>query len=139
MRHLKKSWLYLFAAGAILNVGGEHSARAFTLIERSWLPAVQLIAGQSADIKVTNVSLNSIIVELRTFRDNGTQIALRQVSIAPDTTFTLEVTAPASEPLSFHASLGFNTANAAVADVMTLDNQTGQVIAMLPAVQFDAK
>jgi hypothetical protein len=67
MGHLRKSWLlaYLFAAGAILNVGGEHSAKAFTLIERSWLPAVQLIAGQSADIKVTNISANSIIMELR--------------------------------------------------------------------------
>ncbi len=141
MRNFRKPWLpiYLFAAGAILNIAGEHSARAFTLIERLWLPAVQLIAGQSADIKVTNVSANSVILELRTFRDNGTQIALRQVSIAPDTTFTFEVAAPPTGPLSFHASLGFDAANAAVADVMTLDTQTGQVMVMLPAVQFDTK
>src|SRR5579863_2374340 len=123
MRYLRKLWspIYVLAAGAILNVGGEHSARAFTLIERLWLPAVQLTAGQSADIKVTNVSPNSIIMELRTFRDNGTQIALKQVSIAPDTTFTFEVAAPPTGPLSFHASLGFDAARAAVADVMTLD------------------
>jgi hypothetical protein len=139
MGHLRKPWLYLFVAGAILNVGDVYSARAFTLVERSLLPAVQLIAGQSADIKVTNVSANSIIVELRTFRDNGTQIALKQVSIAPETTFTLEVAAPPTGSLSFHATLGSDTAKAAVADVMTLDTQTGQVMALLPFIEFDAK
>jgi hypothetical protein len=141
MRNLKKSWLpiYLFAAGVILNVSDEHSARAFTLIERLWLPAVQLIAGQSADIKVTNVSANSIIVELRTFRDNGSQLALKQVSIAPETTFTFEVAAPPNEALRFHAFLGSDTVNAAIADVMTFDTQTGQVMALLPFIEFDTK
>ena len=128
MRNLRKSWLpiYLVAAGAILNFGDEHSARAFTLIERLLLPAVQLVAGQSADIKVTNFATNTIIVVLTTFRDNGAIITQETKSIPSGTTLTLAVKAPANAPLSFHATLGSDTAQAAVADVMTFDMPSGQ-------------
>jgi hypothetical protein len=139
MRNLRKSWLpiYLFAAGAILI--NEQSARAFTLIERSWLPAVQLIAGQSADIKVTNVSANTIMVVLTTYRDNGTIITQETKSIATGTTVTLAVKAPENAPLSFHATLGSDVANATVADVMTFDIQNSQAIAILPFIKFDTQ
>ena len=100
---------------------------------------MQLIAGQSADIKVTNVSANSINVELTTYTDKGTIITQETRSIAIGTTLTLAVTAPPSGPLSFHATLVSDAANAAVADVMTFDKQTGQVIAMLPFIKFDTQ
>jgi hypothetical protein len=139
MRNFGRSWLpiCLFATGAIL--ASEHSARAFTLIERSLLPAVQLIAGQSADIKVTNVSSNTIIVVLTTFRDNGTIIAQETKSIATGTTLTLAVKAPENAPLSFHAILGSDAVNAAVADVMTFDIQDSHAIAILPFIKFDTQ
>jgi hypothetical protein len=141
MRRLRKSWLpfFIFAVGAILNVGNEQSAKAFTLIERALLPAVQLIANQLADIKVTNVSGNPINVIITTFRDNGTVVAQERQSIAAGTTFTHVVHAPVNFPLSFHATIESDTANAAVSDVMTLDLQTGEVTAILPFVKFDTK
>jgi hypothetical protein len=58
---------------------------------------------------------------------------------AAGTTFTHVVHAPVNFPLSFHATIESDTANAAVSDVMTLDLQTGEVIAMLPFVKFDTK
>jgi hypothetical protein len=141
MRNLRKSWspIYLFAAGAILNLGNEHSARAFTLIETSLLPAVQLIAGQSANIKVTNVSANTIIVVLTTYRDNGAIITQETKSIATGTTLTFAVKAPANDPLSFHATLGSDTAQAALADVMTFDIDNGEAIAILPFIKLDTQ
>jgi hypothetical protein len=141
MTNLTKSWwpFFIFALGAILNAGSEPPAKAFTLIERSLLPAVQLIANQSADIKVTNVSANPINVIITIFRDNGTVIAQERQSIAAGTTFTHVVHAPVNFPLSFHATIESDTANAAVSDVMTLDLQTGEVSAMLPFVKFDTK
>jgi hypothetical protein len=141
MRNFRKSWLpiYLVAAGAILNFGNEHSARAFTLIERSFVPAVQLVAGQSADIKVTNVSANTIIVVLTTYRDNGTLITQETRSIATGTTFTLAVKAPVDAPLSFRATLGSDAPQAAVADVMTFDIKSSQAIAILPFIKFDTQ
>lgn len=76
MRNLTKPWMLvaLLAVGTILNVGYQQAAKAFTLVEIDYLPAVQLIADQRADITVTNVSGNSVTVVLTLYRDNGTMI-----------------------------------------------------------------
>ena len=106
MRNLRKLWLpiFLFAFGAILNVVYELPAKAFTLIETVYLPAVQLIAEQSALIKVTNVSANVINVVITTYRDNATVIAQERQSIAANKTFTHVVWAGAAA-LSFHTTI----------------------------------
>lgn len=76
MRNLTKPWMLvaLLAVGTILNVGYQQAAKALTLVEIDYLPAVQLIADQRADITVTNVSGNSVTVVLTLYRDNGTMI-----------------------------------------------------------------
>lgn len=141
MRNLTKSWMLvaLLAFGAILNVGYQQVANAFTLIEINFLPAVQLIADQRADIKITNVSANAVTVNLTVYNDEGTVIARVEHSIAAGTTFTHAVRAPSTGPLSFHASVAADTANATVSDVMAFDKSTGQVIAILPAIHFDTQ
>ena len=74
--NLTKPWMLvaLLAVGTILNVGYQQAAKAFTLVEIDYLPAVQLIADQRADITVTNVSGNSVTVVLTLYRDNGTMM-----------------------------------------------------------------
>jgi acyl CoA:acetate/3-ketoacid CoA transferase len=138
MRNLTKSWMLVavLAVGAILNVGHQQAAKAFTLIEINFLPAVQLIADERADIKVTNVSVNSVTVRLTVYNDEGTVIAQLQHSIAAGTTFTHAVRAPSTGPLSFHAIVESDTAHATVSDAMAFDKSTGQVIAILPFIEF---
>jgi hypothetical protein len=129
----------LFAFGTILTGGYGGPARAFTLIELELLPAVQLVAGQSAAIKVTNVSANVVIAIIRVTRDNGTELTQEQGSIAPGTTFTLPVRGSVDLPTGFHASVAVSAAHAVTSDVITFDKQTGQALAMLPAVIFDTQ
>lgn len=141
MNSLSKSWKKLatsFALVAILSLGYIEQSRAFTLIELLLLPAVQLVAAQSALITVTNATQNSVAAVITVFRSNGTVKEQKSVAIAQDLTVTLPVHASAAGPLTFHATIELDTANAAVADVMTLD-QTGQVIAILPFIKFDTQ
>jgi hypothetical protein len=142
MRNLPMSSMLIsvFAFGTILTCGYEEPARAFTLIELQLLPAVQLVAGQSAAIKVTNVSANSVVIAIITVtNDKGTVLTTEHPSIAPGTTFTLPVRASVDLPLGFHASIELGTAHAAIADVITFDKVTGEALAMLPAVMFDTQ
>jgi hypothetical protein len=126
-----------FALAAVLSIGLAERSSAFTLIELQFLPAVQLVEAQSSDVKVTNVTANSINVTITAYRDNATMLVQKTEMIAPGATFTLVVKAPSTAPLSFHASIASDTANAAVADVMTFDKTTGQALLLLPAVRFD--
>jgi hypothetical protein len=126
-----------FALAAVLSVGLAERSSAFTLIELHYLPAVQLVASQSSDIKVTNVSMNSINVVITAYRDDGSMLAQKSEMIAPGATFTHIIRAPSTGPLSFHATIAVDTAHAAVADVMTFDKMTGEAVLLLPAVQFD--
>ena len=141
MRNLTKSWMLvaLLAVEATLNVGYQQTAKAFTLIEFNYLPAVQLIAEQRADIKVTNVSGDPVTVVLTVYNDEGIALARINHSIAAGTTFTHVVRAPSTGPLGFHATVASDIAHATVSDAMAFDKSTGQVIAILPAVQFNTQ
>jgi hypothetical protein len=66
-------------------------------------------------------------------------LATETKTIAAGTTFTLAVRAPVNAPLSFHATLGSDVLNAAVADVMTFDVHSSQAIAILPFIKFDTQ
>jgi hypothetical protein len=126
-----------FALAAVLGFGLSQQSQAFTLIELQYLPAVQLVAAQLSDVKVTNISTNSINVVITAFRDNGNMLVQKTETIAPGTTYTLPIKASSAYALSFHTTIALDTTHAAVADVMTFDKTTGEVISLLPAVQFD--
>jgi hypothetical protein len=126
----------LFVLGAILALSSAEQLRAFTLIEIVYLPAVQLVASQSAEVKVSNISTNDLELIITTFGDGGNVLTQKTKTLLPHQTFTLLVNAR-NVGTSFHTVIGLSAANAAVADVMTFDKTTGQVIAILPGIKFD--
>ena len=138
MRSINRSWkiVSVFALGVVLSVGYGSPTLAFTLVERLLLPAVQLVAGQAAAIKVTNFSTSSVMIVIRTYNDDGGIIAHEGRTIGAGMTFTDTVQATAKSPLSFHVVIELDTPNALVSDVLTISKQTGEVIAIAPAFVF---
>ncbi|MGC2415782.1 MAG: hypothetical protein WA459_24175 [Stellaceae bacterium] len=140
MNSISKSWKRLatsFGLVAAFSLGYIEQSKAFTLIELVLLPAVQLVASQSALITVTNVTQNSVEAIITVFFADGSVKVQKTEAIARDSTFTLPVHAGATGPLMFHATVELGTANATVSDVMTLDKTNGQIIAILPFIKFD--
>jgi archaellum component FlaF (FlaF/FlaG flagellin family) len=137
MESLKKPWKLagLLALGALFSLGPVEQSRAFTLIEMLLVPAVQLVAFQSGAVNVTNTSGNDITATITIV--NGTGILLKQKTetIVPGATFTVTVK-PGGLPFRFSATVALDTAQAAVADAVTFDINTGQVMAVVPMVEL---
>jgi hypothetical protein len=74
VKNLNKWWklIALFAVAALASIGYVVRSRAFTLIELQYLPAVQLVADQSAAVKVSNVSTESVEFVLDIYAANRT-------------------------------------------------------------------
>ncbi|HVH73981.1 MAG TPA: hypothetical protein VM755_03610 [Stellaceae bacterium] len=97
------------------------------------IPAVGLAAGQSALVKVTNVSANNLMPTISLFMENGKLIKTMTPTVAPNQTFTHRVTATNGN-LALFATVNWGDGSVGLSDVMTLDQTTGQVIAILPYV-----
>jgi hypothetical protein len=93
------------------------------------------VESQSAAVKVSNVSANNLDVVITTFGDGGHMLAQRNETLAPGATSSLVVIAKGG-PLSFRATVALGSANSAVSDIMTFDETTGQVIAILPFIEL---
>ncbi len=136
MKKLMKSWslVVLFAVAAIVSPCFVAQSRAFTLIEIQYLPAVQLVASQTALVKVSNVSLNVVDATVTFYGHNGNVLlASTSQSIAAGATFSFSYVHPATTAASdVRAVVSLDTASAAISSLMTLDKTSGEVIAILP-------
>ena len=139
MKHFAQSWrlVAILALVAVVSLTYVKRTKAFTLIETQYLPAVQLSASQLASVKVTNVTSNAVEVEISIFADGGKILSQRTVTVPAVQTVTIPVQANAAGPLSFHTVVALGTAHSAISDVMLFDKTTGQVVAILPYVEFD--
>lgn len=142
MKNLKISWklVALFVLGAIGSGLYVTRSRAFTLIEGQYLPYIELVASQSAQINVSNVSPNDLEATITTYGMAGHMISTQTTTLAPGATTSLVVIAKPTGSLSFRTAISLSAAGSAVSDVMTFDKTTGEVIAispglLLPAVQ----
>jgi hypothetical protein len=140
MKNSKKSWkpVGLLALAAVLILGLVEQSRAFTLIElleTQYVPAVQLVAFQSAAVNVTNISGNTIGVMITTTNGNGVVLKQKSQAVAPGATFTVTETA-GGLPFRFSTTIALDTAQAAVSDVETFDVNTGQVMTVIPMVEL---
>jgi len=140
MKNLTKSWklLALFAAAAIVSPCFVAQSRAFTLIEIQYLPAVQLVASQTALVKVSNVSIDVVDATVTFYGHTGNVLlASTSQSIAAGATFSFSYMHPATTGASdVRAVVTLGTAHATVSSLMTLDKVSGQVIAILPGILF---
>jgi hypothetical protein len=146
VKNLKISWklVALFVLGAIGSGFYVTRSRAFTLIEKEiqYLPAVQLVASQSAAVKISNVSSETVDFTIEFFGDGSVFLARKAGEIGAGHTFTLPYVQPAGVPPSdIRAVIKLGTAQAVVSDMMTFDRTTGEIIVvvqpglLLPAVQ----
>jgi len=139
LNNLRKSWklIALFAVVAIVSLCYVVRSRAFVLIENQYLPAVQLVANQSAMVKVANVSNGNINATVDIIADNGTLLVTKTVSLPPARTFTVSyMNPPSMATRGVRAVIELDTADASVSSIMTLDKTTGEVIAILPFIKF---
>ncbi|MGO9127965.1 MAG: hypothetical protein ACLP6G_24135 [Terriglobales bacterium] len=140
MKNLKIPWklVALFVLGAIGSVLYVTRSRAFTLVEIQYLPAVQLVAGQTAAVTVSNISANNLDVTITTHEAGGQILSTKNATLAPGATTSLVVIAKGG--MGFWTGIALGASSSAISDVMTFDKVTGQVIAiapgeLLPAVQ----
>jgi hypothetical protein len=136
VKNLRISWklVALFVLGAVGSFFYVTRSRAFTLIESQLLPAVQLLANQSAIIAVSNTSSSDLDLTITTYGLAGHMISQKTDTLAPGATTTLVVIA--KNTMTFRTAIELGTQGAAVSDLMVLDKTTGQVSALLlPAVQ----
>ena len=139
MKNLRTSWkvIALVAVGAILSVCYVIKSRGFTLIEIQYLPAVQLVANQSAWVNVSNVAMDSVDATIAIYSGNGALLATKTVTVASGQTSTLKYTHPSGmAPNNIRAVVSLGTANAVVSDITAADVTSGQVIAILPFIKF---
>jgi hypothetical protein len=79
----------LFALGTMLNLPFVEPARAFTQVESQFLPAVQLVASQSAQVSVSNFSAGSVMVTINIFNSAGSITVTKTATVAASRTFVL--------------------------------------------------
>jgi hypothetical protein len=117
-------------------IGHVVRSRAFTLIEIQYLPAVQLVANQSAIVNVSNTSTESVEFIVDIYSASGTLLASKTVTLPAGQTFALLYLNRLSGNRTIRAVVSLGTASAAVSDLVTFDKTSGEIIAIVPAVKI---
>jgi hypothetical protein len=110
--------------------GGQSQATTSLL-----LPAVQLVSNQTAMVNICNVATESVSGTLDIYTGEGTLLLSKPLTIAPGQTFSLPYKHPAGGPGNIRAEISFPNTGTVTADMATFDVNTGQMVALLPAVQ----
>jgi hypothetical protein len=133
VKHLRKLWglIAVVALVALLSLTYVKRAKAFTLIEVQYLPAVQLVADQSAAICVSNTTTESVAAVIDIYADNGTLLVSKSVTLAPGQTYKLPYKNNLAVSRDIRGVVSLGTASAAVSDLMTFDKTSGEIIAVL--------
>jgi hypothetical protein len=143
MKGLKRWWglFALVAVAAAVSIGYVARSRAFTLVELDqYLPAVQLVAGQTAAINVSNLSAKSVSANVQVFGGDGGILVTQDLTLQPGQTIPVIFTnTPAAAGVPAGAMVRgvvmLPNGGHVVSDIATFDVTTGEIIALLPAVQ----
>jgi hypothetical protein len=100
------------------------------------LPAVQLVGGQLAIVNVANLSTENIAGVITIRNETGLELVSRSMEIDAGHTEVFKYTHPAgAEPTSISAVVNLPNMGQVVSDIATFDVKTGNLIALVPAVQ----
>ena len=123
------------AAVALLGLAPAAPANAFTFVETQYLPAVQLAAGQSAAVNVTNIAGGGTLVAVVTIINGlGSTVSAKTETIAAGVTVSIPVKA-GGKPLRLFATVALDAPQAAICDIETFDVNSGQVLAIVPVAR----
>jgi len=137
---LNRKFVALLALGAILSLGFVPQARAVTFVEVHYLPAVQLVGGQSAQVSVSNFSDATVSVTINITNAAGTIVATKNITLNFGKTTALSMT-NGDTTAAYSAEVEVSAANSVASDFEVLSSN-GQVAALTlpyinttPAVQ----
>lgn len=114
-------------------------AKAFTQIESQFLPAVQLVGSQSAQVSVVNFSAASVEITVDIFNGAGSNVITKTVTVGAGKTFGIRFQ-NGKTTTSYSAIVGASAASSVISDFQVLGTN-GATIAIssafieLPAVQ----
>jgi len=107
-----------------------------TAVETELLPAIQLVANQSAAVNLSNVGTESVEGVLDIYAGDGSVLVSKTVSLAAGQTIILPYKHPAGTfPLAIRAVLTMPNLGFVVSDIATFDVKSGKTIALLPFIE----
>ena len=119
---LNRRFVALLALGAILTLGSfAPQAKAFTPLEIQYLPAVQLVGGQSAQVSVSNFSDAHVSVTITILNAVGDIVVTKTITAAASRTYAV---AYANENItaSYSAVVEVSAANSVASDFEVLSS-----------------
>jgi len=143
-RTMHRKFVTLLALGAILSLGSfVPQAKAFTPAEIHYCPAVQLVAGQSAQVSASNFSNAPVSVTIAIINSAGTVVATKNITLNFGKTTALSIT-NGDTTAAYSAMVEVSAANSVASDFEVFSSN-GQVATLAlpyinttPAVQTTA-
>ena len=106
-------------------------AKAFTQIESQFLPAVQLVGSQLAQVSVVNFSAASVEITVDIFNGAGNNVVTKTVTVGAGKTFGIRFQ-NGKNTTSYSAIVGASAASSVISDFQVLA-ANGQTVAISPA------
>ena len=122
----------IFALAAILSLSVEET-RAFSPLETHFLPAVQLVASQAAQVAVSNFSTASVSVTMNIVDALGNIVATKTVTVSGNKSSTLRFT-NGNTAATYSAVVEASVANAIASDFEVLNSNGEVAAATLPFI-----
>jgi hypothetical protein len=103
------------------------------------LPAVQLVANQSACVFVSNVSTESVSGSIDIYGGDGALLVPQPITVAAGQTYCLTYTHPkgTSAPNNIRAVVNLPNKGDVISDIATFDVKSGHLIALLPFIELE--
>jgi len=125
----------VFAVAAIVSLCYVVRSRAFTLIEVQYLPAVQLVALQSAAVEVSNISIDAEDVTVEIFAGVGPLLVTETRTLNAGQTLTVPYKYMGQTATkTIRVVISTSAAHATVCSLLTFDKTSGEVITAMPGV-----
>lgn len=125
----------IFALAAILSLGVEEmrASSPFSSLETHFLPAVQLVASQAAQVAVSNFSTASVSVTMNIADALGHIVATKTVTLSGNKSSTLRLT-NGNTAAPYSAVVEASVANAIASDFEVLNSNGEVAAATLPFI-----
>ena len=127
----------LFALGTMLSLPLVERARAFTQVESQFLPAVQLVASQLAQVSVVNFSAASVAVTIDIFNGAGNVVVTKTVSVGAGRTYGVRFQ-NGKTTASYSAIVSAGAASSVVSDFQVLGANGAGVATSFPILELPA-
>jgi hypothetical protein len=123
-----RKFVAMLALGAILSLSFVPQAKAFTLVEVHYLPAIQLVGGQSAQLSVSNFSNAPVELSIHLLDSTGTLVKTTTLTLGGGKTHVLGYT-NGDTTASYSAVVEVSAADS-VASTFEVLSSNGQVAAL---------